>query len=217
MQKTLIALASLCALAAGPAFAFAAETGPDMALSATGTASVGVGAAVSDDASGILVTHESAKAMLSADGGISASGTPAASASHTGTSSPQGAASPVDGLRAHADAMAAGDAQVSSVKLSPAQVSLAYDEPAELFGFIGMRLPVQVSVSAAGVTTMTYPWYRFLFSTDSVGLSVRTQAAVASVLPAHVSASGGFTLSEQARILDALHGALENPVSTGGA
>lgn len=108
-------------------------------------------------------------------------------------------------LRTQAAALVSEDARVSSVVLSNTKVSLSYQEPAKLFGFINVNVPVEVSVAANGSTSVNYPWYSFLLSSDQAGLAVRAQAAVSNVLPARTNASVKLSSADEAHILSSLH------------
>lgn len=128
-------------------------------------------------------------------------------------------ASGTSSVRAQASALAAHDATVSKVELSSSKVSLTYHEPAKLFGFIVVSVPVTVSVDATGSANVEYPWYSFLLATDRVGLGVEAQAAAQSVIGTTSGSSASTKLSgrTQVRILDALHVLLQTEAGIGNS
>lgn len=135
----------------------------------------------------IVITRATIKASLAASNGTSAEATSSES------------------LRTQATALVSEDARISSVVLSNTKVSLSYQEPAKLFGFINVNVPVEVSVAANGSTVIDYPWYSFLLSSDQAGLAIRAQAAVSSALPARTNASVELSAADEARVLSSLH------------
>lgn len=159
------------------------------AIEGSASASVRSHANVSEDT--ILLTRAALSASLGENSGTSAS-------TSATSSSP---------ARTHAAVLLRSDANVSAIALSPARVMLRYREPAKLFGFIRVQLPVEVSVTADGKTSVTYPWYSFLYATNETSLSVRTDAAARSDLPA---ASSTLSAAEQATLLDSLHAILKS-------
>ncbi len=111
-------------------------------------------------------------------------------------------------LAAHVRSRLADDARIDSVMLSSKQVSLTYRVPTKLFGFINVQTPLQVTVSADGTTSVTYPWYGFLLTGNQAGLTLRAQAAAQSVI-ASPSVSGTISAQTQATLFDSLTTALE--------
>lgn len=201
---------------------------------ASGTAThTNVSAAASGDASvtgtPIFITHDGARATMSGSGSLTE--TTALTSAQMADITSQTA------LRAHANVVAASDANIGSLSLSSDKVSVSYREPARLLGFIHITVPVTVSVDAKGSTRLSYPWYNFLLSTNEAGLSIRAQAAVNTALAtdataradatarnttattsgfahattnANVAASAGLSIAAQARLLDSIHAALKS-------
>ena len=163
------------------------------AVRATGTAQAGADATVTDETP-IVVTRED----------VGLAGTNAATTSASASSS----------LRAQANALAKTDMHVSSIRLSSNKVSISYTVPAKILGMIGISIPVELSVDASGTTSVRYPWYSFLLSTDRVGLAIRTEAVAREDL-AHESpnATGGLSVAAQAHLLDSLHAILKDSAS----
>jgi len=135
----------------------------------------------------MIITHASAEASLAA------------------SSSAVSEQNSSEGLREQADAIVSGDPKASTVVLSKDTVSLSYREPAKLFGFIGVEVPVTVSVHADGIAAVNYPWYSFLLSTDQTSLMIKTQAAISSTLGAKTNTSATLSVTEKAHLLSALH------------
>ncbi|NNM83619.1 hypothetical protein HKL94_00130 [Candidatus Parcubacteria bacterium] len=172
-----------------------ADTGVHASLDASANA---------DGGGAFVITHTNAQAMLS--GNSSAQTTTNARASLGSSSSAT--------LHTHAAALVASDTNVSSVTLSPQKVTLSYKEPAKLFGFIGVWVPVSVSVGATGTTTVAYPWYSFLMSTNQAALTIRAQAAVDKEMVA-ASSSNRLSANMQTRVLDSLHAVLSSEANIG--
>ncbi|MHB0865605.1 MAG: hypothetical protein ACYC1Y_01760 [Minisyncoccota bacterium] len=119
-------------------------------------------------------------------------------------------ASSSESLQTHAKTVVSGDARVSSVELSSDKVALSYEEPAKLFGFIQVTIPVTVAVTADGTTSIEYPWYGFLLSSDRTSLAVRARDAASQELAAKTNTSAKFSVAEQEQILDSLHEVLRS-------
>ncbi len=165
------------------------------AVRATGTAQMSADATVPDETPIVITRDDIALGLAS---------TSAATTSASASSS----------LRAQADALARTDAHVSSIRLSSSKVSISYTVPAKILGMISISIPVELSVDATGTTSVRYPWYSFLLSTDRVGLAIRTEAVAREDL-AHESpnATGGLSVAAQARLLDSLHAILKDSAS----
>ena len=145
---------------------------------------------------GLSVTADAAAAPLTLTrASLEATGTEAMGASSaTGTDA---------ALYAHAKATLAAHAHLTKVELSPTQVAFTYDAPAKLFGLIGVRVPLSISVTSAGSTTVAYPWYGFLLAGNTAGLSILADAAVTNDL-ASTTAGAAFSPALQATLLDSL-------------
>jgi len=113
-------------------------------------------------------------------------------------------------LKAYATVLMQADENVSDVSLSEDMVSVRYQQPAELFGFIESSLTVEASVDAQGTVTVSYPWYSFLYSTNKAEVEAAVEAAVPSV---SVNTSTGLSASTQAEILEKVHAALQSEAS----
>ncbi len=118
-----------------------------------------------------------------------------------------------ESLQTHAKALISEDTKVSSVELSGDKVAISYQEPAKLFGFIQITIPVTVAVTASGATSIQYPWYSFLLSSDRASLAVRARDATAPELTVKTNASAKFSVTEQEHILDSLHEVLRSQAS----
>jgi hypothetical protein len=158
---------------------------------------------VSENVLPIVLTRAGAEAALTSHPSMNtaATATVATSSAHAA-------------LRMHAAKLTASDAKVTSVILSSRKVSLWYREPARLFGFIPLTVPVQISVDTNGTATVLYPWYGFLLSADQAALVVRAQAAARQELGGErSSANSSLSTEAQARLLDSLHALLVEEAS----
>lgn len=165
----------------------------DLTLSSNasvGATATDVSAGTSLETGPIIITRTDAGAQPS----VSATGTTSSSES----------------LQTHAKTLVSDDAKVSSVELSSDKVAVSYQEPAKLFGFIHVSVPVTVVVAASGTTSISYPWYSFFLSTDQASLAVRTRDTVSSEFAARTDASAKFSSAEEVRILDSLHQVLRS-------
>ena len=59
-----------------------------------------------------------------------------------------------------------GDDAIKSVEITKENVNLKYAAKAKLFGFIPMKMSMDVSSDAEGRVKVKFPWYRFLVQTD---------------------------------------------------
>lgn len=205
MKYALIRLAAAflgAPLLLAPAMAYA------QAPSLTAEAGVDVSATASAaNAAGVTVfTRENVQAQISATA-IGNSTSTAAREAAPGTAISAEARQ----LRTRAATILASDAKVSAVAFSAQGVSLEYRQPAKLFGFVPVFVPVTVTVNASGSATVRYPWYRFLLAGDEAGLAVKAQAAVDKEFGAAGAAGeAGFSAATQARLLDSLHATMKN-------
>jgi len=117
-------------------------------------------------------------------------------------------------LRAYAHALVAGDENIHTIVLSPQKVALAYHTPAQLFGFISVQVPVDVSVNSSGVTRVSYPWYGFLLASDQADIGIRSQAAVQSIMNERPIGDAVFSTTQEVRIIDSLHTVMQEQAST---
>ncbi|HCR52650.1 TPA: hypothetical protein DIV48_03355 [Candidatus Kaiserbacteria bacterium] len=190
-----------------PAVAYA-ETAPSL----TADAGIGVSATASAANAEVTVfTRENVRAQPDANGNSTST---AAREAAFGTA----VSAEAKLLRTRAAAILDSDAKVSAVGFSAQEVSLEYRQPARLFGFVPVLIPVAVTVNASGTATVRYPWYRFLLAGDEAGLAVKAQAAVDREFgTAGVAAEAGFSAAMQARLLDSLHATMENEFGTEGS
>lgn len=173
----------------------------------TGNAGIGISGSSS---SASATADESASATLETEPIVI---TRAAAEASLATSGSTTSASTSGSLREHANAILSEDSRASAVVLSHDAVSLSYREPAKLFGFIRVDVPVEISADASGKVKINYPWYSFLLSTDRTSLMIRAQAAVSSELASDTSASGALSATEKANLLDSLHEVMRSEAS----
>lgn len=104
-----------------------------------------------------------------------------------------------------------GDANMTAAMSSANEVSISYTQPAQLLGFIDTAIEVTATVDENGTVELSYPWYGFLFATDSDKLEVAVQDRVDAYLTATNAAStdAAFSTREQAGIIATVRNALE--------
>lgn len=73
------------------------------------------------------------------------------------------------------------DEQVREVTVRETEVSVTYPQPAKLFGFISISLPVRVIAATDGAVDVDYPWYRFVTRTASKPLTTAVQTAATEI------------------------------------
>lgn len=167
----------------------------DATSATSASAALGIDAAL--DFKPIVVTQQSARAEVVADDETILE--------RTGTST-----SPSETVRAHAALVAQNDANVKAIALASDKVSISYRQPAKLFGFITIHVPVHVSVEASGETKVSYPWYRFLMATDQAGIAVRTKAIADRHVSAKVKSDAAFSAQVEMQLIDSLQTMLKS-------
>ncbi|MFZ2039017.1 MAG: polymer-forming cytoskeletal protein [Minisyncoccia bacterium] len=73
----------------------------------------------------------------------------------------------IDDVKSYVSEVSSIDENIGETELSDEEVSLDYDVPASLFGFIPASLSTSVNVSKDKNVDVKYPWYSFLFSTPA--------------------------------------------------
>ncbi|HUQ30100.1 MAG TPA: hypothetical protein VM103_01115 [Candidatus Paceibacterota bacterium] len=130
-----------------------------------------------------------------------------------GTTEESGTATTVSSeaaLETHAMTLTKSDENLEAVALSSDKISLSYREPAKLFGFITLHVPIQVTVTASGEAKVHYPWYSFLMATNQAGIAVRTQAITDQHLSGEETATTTFSTETKTRLVDSLHAMLKS-------
>jgi hypothetical protein len=117
-----------------------------------------------------------------------------------------------DDLSAYAHSVIQADANVSAVTLSPASVSVTYQEPAKFLGFIPVMLDTTVTVDGSGNATISHPWYAVFDTTDATGLQAKVSAATNPTVSAHANAS--FSAATQAQLLAEIHQAMQSSLES---
>ncbi len=113
-------------------------------------------------------------------------------------------------LRSAVNAIAAEDANVSAVSVSESEVMLAYQQPAELFGFISITVPVKVAIEASGKAEVRYPWYRFLLATNQESVEARVDALVREQVDASAGADASIKAEAALELVESLHAVLQS-------
>ncbi|KKU77361.1 MAG: Cell wall surface anchor family protein [Parcubacteria group bacterium GW2011_GWA2_47_7] len=113
-------------------------------------------------------------------------------------------------LSAYASTVLLGDENASALASSDTEVSFAYKQRAKLFGLIPIFVTATVHVSASGETSVSYPWYVFLATTDSASLTSDVEAATKATLSSTEGASTTFSAAAQAQLLSEIHTAMKS-------
>jgi len=113
-------------------------------------------------------------------------------------------------LSAYASGVVGGDKNVDAVAASEDSVSVSYKQPAKLFGFIPIFLSATATVKSTGETTVSYPWYAFLATTDSAMVESNVKAATAATLAANAGADAKLSAATQAKLVEEIHAALKS-------
>jgi hypothetical protein len=159
---------------------------------AGGNASAGANIGI-DIAPAIVITRASAEASGSGSSTVS---------------SPASVQSKSD-LSAYASGVVRADTDVSNASLSAKAVSLAYRQPAKLFGFIPVYLQATATVNADGSTNVSYPWYAFLTTKDSATLESDVRVATKDTVSANADVNAGFSAATQAKLLAEMRDAMK--------
>lgn len=69
------------------------------------------------------------------------------------------------------------DQALKQVEVADGTVSVTYDEPAELFGFINTKIATHVNVDQAGNVEVTYPWYHIFMKKHASRASIQSDIA----------------------------------------
>ncbi|GEM_PF-4496626 len=69
------------------------------------------------------------------------------------------------------------DSALKDVEVKDGKVSVTYNEPAELFGFINTTLSTHVSVDAQGKVQVAYPWYHIFMKEHASRASIQSDIA----------------------------------------
>lgn len=120
-------------------------------------------------------------------------------------------------LRSEVNAIAAEDANVSAVSVSDEEVMLAYRQPAKLFGFISITVPVKVAIAASGDTEVRYPWYRFLLATNQESVETRVDALVRARTDASAGAEATLSAEAALELVESLHAVLQSEATVSAA
>lgn len=113
-------------------------------------------------------------------------------------------------LKAVVETIMKKDPNVVAVVLSEDEVMFSYRQPVKLFGFVRLYVPVRVSIDASGKTSVQYPWYGPLLSSEKTALVVRTEAVADTHVSSETRSRSLFSLETEARLLRALHATLES-------
>ena len=75
-------------------------------------------------------------------------------------------------------AITLSDENIKSVSLNPEKITMEYDQPARLFGFIPMSLTAQAELDKNDVIKVRFPWYTFLTKSSKSEISAQIQSAI---------------------------------------
>ncbi len=212
---SMIAVASVFVLSSGVAQALTVgvsgdtSAGVDVVVPVSASASVTTNASTSasDDTSAAGSMSDSQSASMEGGSVISITRADVSAAVGGGATVTPSSVQTGDTLSAYASSVVQTDADVDSARLSDSAVSLGYKARAKLFGIIPVFVNATATVNADGGTTISYPWYAFLATTNSDSLKTDVEAATASTVQANTSTS--FSAQTQAQLLDEMHAAMK--------
>lgn len=123
-------------------------------------------------------------------------------------------------LRAYVAGVIDADARIERTDLSSEAVTVVYQQPGRLFGFVPVSMTVTVTVDSSGDVTVDYPWYGFMVATEQsravaeATLENQMRTTLANVESAG-SAAEGLSARAQAEILAELQSALSLQAEAG--
>lgn len=97
------------------------------------------------------------------------------------------------------------DASVQMATSSTDEISLSYLEPAKLFGFIPMQVPMTATAKSSGDLMVDYPWYGFAVTGKKSDVETKLDENLSATLDKQAGAA--FSASIQAYILQAMQAA----------
>lgn len=100
------------------------------------------------------------------------------------------------------------DGNVTVATSSTDEISLSYLEPAKLFGFIPMQVPVTATAKSDGNLSVDYPWYGFAVKGEKEKVAGKLEESIGAKLDSQNGAS--FSASFQAYILNAMQSAFDS-------
>lgn len=113
-------------------------------------------------------------------------------------------------LSAYASSAMRADERIEAVAFADDSVEVRYGVPGRLLGFIPVTMNARVTVASDGEVAVSYPWYRFLVATD-------TDADIESELSSRIEATGSFTASQKAALVDEIRAALPSVTASASA
>jgi hypothetical protein len=97
-------------------------------------------------------------------------------------------------------------------------VDITYAQPARFLGIFPTTISGQVNVDAQGNTTVSLPWWSFLYSKDTSGVqSAVTTAAQTSNADLAVGASSMTSLQDSASMINAVTAAIQSEFQASGS
>ncbi len=155
-----------------------------------GAADVQVGNIHVNTASGTANVSVGDTKVNAGPGGVSVSG-PAIGTIQTGSD-----------VATYISSITSADTNIVAATSSSNGVTFSYLEPASLFGFIPLTVPVTATLQNGGESSVSYPWYGFFLSGNRSTIESGVQQAVSGVLGGNTSSLNAQT---QATILDIFH------------
>lgn len=107
------------------------------------------------------------------------------------------------------------DANVSAVQASTSAISVTYPQYAKLFGVFPVTVDTTATVNADGTVSISYPWYRFLLSSDDHDLQAKLQSRISTALqtstPSTVNAGAAaqLSLAAQAKLISDMRATMQ--------
>jgi hypothetical protein len=103
------------------------------------------------------------------------------------------------------------DSNISQIQASGSNVAVTYTEPAKVLGIFPVNVEATATVNNDGVVAISYPWYAFIFSTNTSDLQDKIQTSVSADLGANASA--GFSAAQQAKLISDISSVMQGEAS----
>ncbi|MDE1875040.1 MAG: hypothetical protein KGI79_00240 [Patescibacteria group bacterium] len=105
---------------------------------------------------------------------------------------------------AYARALMVSDSNIAKIASNDGEVSVWYDEPAEVLGFIPATATVQANVDASGNVTVNYPWWYMIFVKNSNQAQFQSDLSNTAGTIARGEATTTLSSMTKARLVNAL-------------
>ena len=119
-------------------------------------------------------------------------------------------------LSAYVESQMSADTNLKNVTHTDSSVTVAYKQPAKLFGLIPSSLTATTEIKADGTVTVSYPWYAFLYSktVTSTDLETSISSTVSGLLVAETIITPEAKAEIVSRIQTTLAGSFTTKTNT---